>query len=147
MIDAATAAARALACLDLTNLDDACDAAAIDDALPPRPRRRTGRSPRSASGRASSPRPGASSPAPAIRIATVVNFPAGDGPAATTPAPRPATALADGADEIDLVVPWRALGRGPPGGGRRDGARDQGHLRAGDAQGHPRDRRARATRP
>ena len=32
----------------------------------------------------------------------------------------------DGADEIDLVVPWRALVAGQPGGDRRDRARGQG---------------------
>lgn len=47
-------------------------------------------------------------PAGPVAIATVVNFPAGG-------AERPPvlaaiqTALADGADEIDLVLPWRAL--------------------------------------
>lgn len=45
---------------------------------------------------------------PAIKVATVVNFPGGDQePDAVLAETR--TALADGADEIDLVIPWRAL--------------------------------------
>jgi len=44
----------------------------------------------------------------AVRIATVVNFPDGDTPIA--PAIRETEeAVADGADEIDLVLPWRSL--------------------------------------
>lgn len=43
-----------------------------------------------------------------VKIATVVNFP--DGGAAIEPVLRETeTALADGADEIDLVLPWRSL--------------------------------------
>ena len=43
-----------------------------------------------------------------VRLATVVNFPDGDTPIA--PAVRETeAALADGADEIDLVLPWRAV--------------------------------------
>lgn len=43
-----------------------------------------------------------------VRIATVVNFPAGDTPVA--PVIRETEgALAAGADEIDLVLPWRSL--------------------------------------
>ncbi|WP_293807176.1 deoxyribose-phosphate aldolase [uncultured Bosea sp.] len=43
-----------------------------------------------------------------VRIATVVNFPDGDTPIA--PAMRETeAALAAGADEIDLVLPWRAV--------------------------------------
>ena len=79
-----------------------------------------------------------------IRVATVVNFPAGDDPLEEVRA-ETREALADGADEIDFVVPWRMIAWRPPRGGRRLGARDQGHLRPGDAQGDPRDRRAQAT--
>lgn len=44
----------------------------------------------------------------AVRIATVVNFPAGD--SLVAPVIRETDeALAAGADEIDLVLPWRAL--------------------------------------
>lgn len=41
-----------------------------------------------------------------VRIATVVNFPAGGGVAAPVVA-ETTKAVADGADEIDLVMPWR----------------------------------------
>jgi deoxyribose-phosphate aldolase len=109
-MDAMAAARRALACLDLTNLDDACDAAAITDLC------RRARSPHGpvaavcvwrrfvAQCRAQLEGTG-------IRIATVVNFPSGDAPAATG-ADEARAALADGADEIDMVVPWRALKAG-----------------------------------
>lgn len=43
-----------------------------------------------------------------IRIATVVNFPGGEEPLADVLAMTMA-ALADGADEIDLVMPWKAF--------------------------------------
>lgn len=103
-------AARALACLDLTNLDADCDTAAIDAlcarALTPhgpvaavclwppfvaQAKRLLGEGP--------------------VRVATVVNFPAGtEGVAEVVVETR--SALADGADDIDLVVPWRALAGG-----------------------------------
>ena len=43
-----------------------------------------------------------------IRIATVVNFPSGDEPLADVLA-ETERAIADGADEIDLVMPYKAL--------------------------------------
>src|SRR5690606_38639254 len=46
-----------------------------------------------------------------VRIATVVNFPAG-GEDAAAAAAEAQQAIADGADEIDAVLPWRALRRG-----------------------------------
>ena len=55
-----------------------------------------------------------------MRVATVVNFPAGTAPVAEVVV-ETRSALADGADEIDLVVPWRALGRRAAGGGDGDG--------------------------
>lgn len=57
-----------------------------------------------------------------VRVATVVNFPAGGEDAAGVAA-ETRQALADGADEIDVVLPWRALQRG-------DAAVAQGMLRA-----------------
>ena len=45
---------------------------------------------------------------PEVKVATVVNFPHGDDDLATVLAETRA-ALSDGADEIDLVIPWRAL--------------------------------------
>jgi deoxyribose-phosphate aldolase len=111
--DLAQAARRALASLDLTDLNDDCDAAAIARLC----------------GRAVT----AHGPVPAVciwprfiaqakpllagtgvKIATVVNFPGGDEPPEKVEADIRA-ALADGADEIDLVLPYRALIAGPPG--------------------------------
>ncbi len=105
-----TTARRALVCLDLTNLDADCDAAAIDDLCK----------------RAQSPEGFVAAvciwPAfvaqakdalkgTGIKVATVVNFPAGTAAPAEVVAETEA-AIADGADEIDLVVPWSALKAG-----------------------------------
>jgi len=49
-----------------------------------------------------------------VRIATVVNFPGGGEDTAAVEA-ETARAIADGADEIDLVMPWRAFLAGRPG--------------------------------
>ncbi|QCI64767.1 deoxyribose-phosphate aldolase [Phreatobacter stygius] len=46
-----------------------------------------------------------------VKVATVVNFPAG-GTDVTQVADETRYALLDGADEIDLVLPWRALVKG-----------------------------------
>ena len=46
-----------------------------------------------------------------VRVATVVNFPRGESPTATVAGEIDA-ALAAGADEIDAVLPWRALQAG-----------------------------------
>jgi deoxyribose-phosphate aldolase len=48
-----------------------------------------------------------------VRVATVVNFPEGDGELEETRA-ETRMALGDGADEIDLVVPWRMIEWGHP---------------------------------
>ncbi len=112
MTDLAAVAARALACLDLTNLDDACDAAAISELCR---RARTPHGPVAAvciwpdfvdQARRELSNTG-------IRVATVVNFPDGDHPLEETRA-EAREALADGADEIDFVVPWRMLAEGHP---------------------------------
>jgi deoxyribose-phosphate aldolase len=112
MMDDRTATARAIAALDLTNLDDACDAAAVGDLCR---RARTPHGPVAAvclwprfvtqARRELDGTP--------IRIATVVNFPSGEEPL-KYPLADTARALADGADEIDLVVPWRRLAAGHP---------------------------------
>lgn len=105
--DTRNTALRALVCLDLTNLDPAADAAAIDT-LCARAQTRHGSvaavcilPPHVGRAKASLDRTG-------IRVATVVNFPSGEGTAEATAAEARA-AIADGADEIDMVVPWRAL--------------------------------------
>ena len=105
-----TTALRALVCLDLTNLEEDCDAAAID-ALCARAQTPHGSVaavciwPRFvAQAKKALARTG-------IRVATVVNFPSGDAPPAVA-ADEAREALAQGADEIDMVVPWRALKAG-----------------------------------
>ncbi|MBB4002669.1 MAG: deoxyribose-phosphate aldolase [Aurantimonas endophytica] len=100
-------AARALiACLDLTNLNDDCTEADIA-ALCKRAETPQGR----VAAICIWPRFVAlarSLAAPELRIATVVNFPHGsDDPART--AGDAASALADGADEIDMVIDYRRL--------------------------------------
>lgn len=105
-------ARRALVCLDLTNLDDDCDAAAVAD-LCRRGQTRYGSVaavcvwPRFASqAREALAHTG-------VKVATVVGFPSGDESVGDVVA-QTRTALADGADEIDMVVPWRALRDGRP---------------------------------
>lgn len=101
-------ASRALSLLDLTNLKDDCTPEAID-ALCDKAHTAFGDTaaiciwPRFvAQARA---RLGGGSP---IRIATVVNFPGGDlGIAAVIAQTR--QAIAHGADDIDLVIPYKAL--------------------------------------
>lgn len=101
-------AARALALLDLTNLKDDCTPEAID-ALCDRAHTPFGNAaaiciwPRFVA--QARTRLGASNP---VRIATVVNFPSGDLDVATV-VEETAKAVADGADDIDLVIPYRAL--------------------------------------
>lgn len=99
-------AAFALSLLDLTNLRDDCDAAAIET-LCKRAHGPSGdsaaiciwprfvRQARSILGNGN-----------AIRIATVVNFPGGDLPVETV-VEETRKAIEDGADEIDLVIPYR----------------------------------------
>ncbi len=109
-LDLATIARRALVCLDLTNLQDDCTSADVAE-LCERAQTPHGSVaavclwPRFvAEARAALARTG-------VKVATVVNFPSGD---ASIDAVLDETraALADGADEIDLVVPWRALAAG-----------------------------------
>lgn len=111
-MDAVTAARRALAALDLTNLDAACDEAAITNLCR---RARTPQGPVAAVciwprfvAQARRELDGSG-----IRIATVVNFPTGEEPP-KYPRADARHALADGADEVDLVVPWRRLAAGHP---------------------------------
>jgi deoxyribose-phosphate aldolase len=105
-------AARALACLDLTNLEEDCDEAAIE-ALCDRARTPHGDVAAVciwpdfvAQARSALANTG-------VRIATVVNFPAGDD-AIEDVRSEARLALGDGADEIDLVVPWRMIEWGHP---------------------------------
>lgn len=105
-------AARALACLDLTDLDADCDAAAIA-ALCARALTPHGPVAAVCVWPAFVAQAKAALAGTPVRVATVVNFPAGTAPA-TAVAAETRAALADGADEIDLVVPWRAVAEGRP---------------------------------
>lgn len=106
-------ARRALVCLDLTNLDENCDAAAVADIC-----RRAQTPYGSVAAVCVWPRfVGQAREALAhtgVKVATVVGFPSGDEPIADVVA-ETGKALADGADEIDMVVPWKALRDGRPG--------------------------------
>lgn len=102
-------ARRAIALLDLTNLDESCSEAAIDalctaakgeDDVPPVAAvcvwpQFVSRARRLLEGTG-------------IRVATVVNFPSGAEDVERV-VDQTAEALRDGADEIDLVLPYRAL--------------------------------------
>lgn len=105
-------AARALACLDLTNLDAGCDVAAID-ALCDRAQTPHGPVAAVCLWPAFVSQAKARLAGTGIRVATVVNFPAGAAPLSATLG-EVERALGDGADEIDTVVPWRRLAEGDP---------------------------------
>jgi len=103
----------ALACLDLTSLNDRDDAAAIDALCakaqgPAGPPAALCVWPRFvAQARAALPA--------SIRVAAVANFP--DGALDTGRALRDTQAILDaGGDEVDLVLPWRALAAGDAAG-------------------------------
>lgn len=102
-----TIARRALVCLDLTNLETDCDAAAVDKLC-----RRAQTPEGSVAAVCLWPRFVAQAHGAlahtGIKVATVVNFPGGDAPLDAVVAETRA-ALADGADEIDMVVPWKRL--------------------------------------
>lgn len=105
-------AARALACLDLTNLNDNCTNDDITDLIK----------------RAQTPHGSVAAVCiwpqfvakaardlrkTKINVATVVNFPDGDHPASEV-MDLTKKAREDGADEIDMVIPWKALMEGHP---------------------------------
>jgi deoxyribose-phosphate aldolase len=109
-MDEQAAARRALACLDLTNLDDTCDADAVAELC------RRAVTPHGAVAAVciwpdfvADARQALANTA--VRVATVVNFPSGAEPIEDVRT-EARTALADGADEIDLVVPWRRIAAG-----------------------------------
>ncbi len=110
--DLETVARRAIVCLDLTNLDDDCTSDDVD-ALCARAQTVHG----SAAAVCVWPRFVSQSKAAlegtGIKVASVVNFPGGDAPIGAVRV-ETERALADGADEIDLVVPYRALMGGNP---------------------------------
>lgn len=105
-------AKRAIALLDLTNLNDDCDAAAINDLCA---RAQTPFGPVAAIciwprfvAQAKEELAGTG-----IRIATVVNFPSGVEPHGEV-IEMTQTAVADGADDIDMVIPWSLQLEGHP---------------------------------
>lgn len=104
MTDLKQTAALALTCLDLTNLDDDCDAKAIEDLCA---RAVTRHGPVAAVciwpkfvRQAKSLLHGTP-----VKVATVVNFPSGQESIAEVRS-MTAQAISDGADEIDMVIPW-----------------------------------------
>lgn len=112
-LDARAVAARVLPLIDLTDLSDAATEAGARDLCT---RAVTPRGPVAAV--CLWPRFVAVAEAAlagsGVRIATVVNFPAGGEDTVSVEA-ETAQAIADGADEIDLVMPWRAVLAGRPG--------------------------------
>jgi len=105
------AASLALSLLDLTNLREDCDPNAIEVLC-----RRATTPYGSAAAICIWPRfvrhaRGILGEGGNIRIATVVNFPSGDLPVAAVTA-ETRQAVADGADEIDLVIPYKAFRAG-----------------------------------
>lgn len=106
------AALRILAALDLTDLSDDADEAGLDRLCE---RALTPHGPVAAVcvwprfvGRAAKALAGSG-----VRIATVANFPLGAGDVAAV-LDEVDSALSEGADEIDLVIAWRALRAGAP---------------------------------
>jgi len=106
------AARRALVCLDLTDLDPESDAAAVD-ALCKRAQTPYGSVAAVCVWPRLVDRAAEALNRTGIKVATVVNFPLGDAEPTDAVAEAEA-ALADGADEIDVVVPYRRLMDGEP---------------------------------
>jgi deoxyribose-phosphate aldolase len=106
----AAMAARALACLDLTDLGDAMTEADAD-ALCDRARTRHGPTAAVCLWPRFVARARARLGEGPVRIATVVNFPIG-GEWIAPVVEETAAALAAGADEIDVVLPYRAFAEG-----------------------------------
>lgn len=107
------AAEKAIGLLDLTNLNDDCTAADIEDlcrrAVTPH-----GRVAAICIWKEHIPQAKALLKDSGVRIATVVNFPHG-GTDVNAVLAETSQAIADGADEIDLVLPYRALLAGAEG--------------------------------
>lgn len=106
----AVLARRALVCLDLTDLSEACTKEDIDRLC------RRAQTPEGSVAAvciwpAFVPQAAAALARTGIRVATVVNFPTGEARVEDVVA-EVVRARADGADEIDLVVPWRRLQAG-----------------------------------
>ncbi len=114
-MDNLTAARRALSVLDLTNLKEDCTPDQIDALV-----KKAGTPHGPVAAICIWPRfvaqaRGLLGAGAYIRIATVVNFPSGDGTVGET-VDETTKALADGADEIDLVIPYKAFLKGDESG-------------------------------
>ncbi|QHQ34010.1 deoxyribose-phosphate aldolase [Algicella marina] len=112
MSDLQAAAARAMACLDLTNLNDDCTSEDIK-ALCQKANTRHGPTAAVCIWPQFVAEAHGHLLGTGIRIATVVNFPGGDDPAEEV-LDLTEKAVADGADEIDMVIPYKALMEGHP---------------------------------
>lgn len=110
MTDLKQIAQRALTMLDLTNLNDDCDDAAIE-ALAARACTDHGHVAALCVWPAFVAKAHALVGHRGVKVATVVNFPAGDDPASEV-IDLTKMAVADGADEIDLVIPYKSLMEG-----------------------------------
>lgn len=105
--DLQNAARRALVCLDLTNLDDDCDEAAVAELC------RRAQTPEGSVAAVCVwprfvPQARAALLHTGVRVATVINFPSGEDDLDEAKGEARA-AVFDGADEIDMVIPWRAV--------------------------------------
>jgi deoxyribose-phosphate aldolase len=110
--DRVNVARRALVCLDLTDLADDADAAAVAELC------RRAQTPEGFVAAVCVwprfvPQAKGLLARTGIKVATVVNFPAGEDEVETVKI-EAREALGDGADEIDLVTPWRAVQAGNP---------------------------------
>ena len=101
-------AKKALSLLDLTDLTDTCDAAAIEKLCAQAQTRFGTTAAICIWPRFVAQARGILGAGHAVKIATVVNFPSGDLAVADVIA-ETRQAIADGADEIDLVIPYRAF--------------------------------------
>ena len=101
-------AQKALSLLDLTDLTDTCDAAAIETLCAQAQTRFGNTAAICIWPRFVAQARGILGAGHAVKIATVVNFPSGDLAVADVLA-ETQQAIADGTDEIDLVIPYRAF--------------------------------------
>ncbi len=110
MTDLKHIARRALACLDLTDLNDDCDEAAIKN-LASRAFTDNGHVAALCVWPAFVEQAHALVGHRGVKIATVVNFPRGDDPVGEV-TDLTKKAVSEGADEIDMVIPYRSLMEG-----------------------------------
>lgn len=105
--DLQNAARRALVCLDLTNLDDSCDSAAVAELC------RRAQTPEGFVAAVCVwprfvPEAKAALHGTGIKVATVINFPGGADSLDDVKG-EARGAILNGADEIDMVTPWREV--------------------------------------